>query len=63
MTGPVRVDLDSKGVVDGLWRERECTKPKAGDDDLWIKMLEELHRLAARDMVVEVEHVKAQRTK
>ena len=25
--------------------------PKAGDADLWIKMWEELHRLAARDSV------------
>ena len=28
-----------------------------------IKIWEELHRLAARDMAVEVEHVKAQRTR
>ena len=39
--------------------KRECIKPKAGDADLWIKVWEELHRLAARDVVVEVEHVKA----
>ena len=38
-------------------------KPKAGDADLWIKIWEELHRLAARENVVEVEHVKAYRTK
>ena len=30
---------------------------------LWIKIWEELHRLAARDIVVEVECVKAHRTK
>ena len=44
-------------------RERNCIKPRAGDDDLWIKIWEDLLRLAARDIVVEVEHVKAHRTK
>ena len=43
--------------------ERECVRPKAGDADLWIKIWEELHRLAARDIVVELEHVKTHRTK
>ena len=38
-------------------------KPKDGDADVWIKIWEELHRLVARDIVVEVEHVKAHRTK
>ena len=38
-------------------------KPKAGDADLWIKVWEEIRRLAAKDMAVEVEHVKAHRTK
>ena len=53
--------VDNKGIIDGLRkRERECIKPKAGDADLWIKIWEELHLLAAR---VEVEHVKAHRTK
>ena len=42
---------------------QKCIKPKPGDADLWIKIWEELHRLAARDIVVEVEHVKAHRTK
>ena len=27
-----------------------CINPKAGDADVWIKMWEELHRLAARDV-------------
>ena len=43
----------------GEKRERECIKPRAGDADLRIKIWEELHSLAARDMAVEVEHVKA----
>ena len=53
-----------KGIIDGLWRgERKYINPKAGDADLWIKIWEDLHRRAARDIVVEVEHVKAHCTK
>ena len=44
-------------------RRENCIKPRVGDADLWIKIWEELHRLAARDIVVGVEHVKAHRTK
>ena len=62
--GPIKVHVDNKGIIDDLWRgERNCIKPRAGDADLWIKVWEELRRLAARDVVVEVEHVKAHRTK
>ena len=33
--GPIKVHVDNKGTVDGLWRgERKCIKPKAGDADL-----------------------------
>ena len=61
---PIKVHVDSKGKLMGCGEDKEkCIKPKAGDADLWIKMWEELHRLAARDIVVEVEHVKAHRTK
>ena len=64
MIGPIKVHVGNKGFIDGLWRgERKCIKTKAGDADLWIKIWEELHRFAARDIVVEVEHVKAHRTK
>ena len=38
-------------------------EPKAGDSDLCIKIWEQLHHLVSRDIVVEVEHVKAHRTK
>ena len=56
--------VDTKGIFDALWRgERKCIIPEAGDADLSIKIWEELHRLAARDIVVEVEHLKAHRTK
>ena len=43
--------------------KRNCIKPRAGDAHLWIKICEELHLLAAREIAVEVEHVKAHRTK
>ena len=36
---------------------------KSGDADLWIKIWEELHSLTARNITVEVEHLKAHRTK
>ena len=50
--GPIKVHLNNKGK-----------KPRAGDADLWIKIWEELHGLAERCILVEVEHVKAHRTK
>ena len=40
---------------------KECIDPKAGDADLW-KNWQALHLLVSRDIVVEVEHVKAHRT-
>ena len=56
--------VDNKGIKDGLWRrERKCIDPKAGDADLWIKNWEELQLSASREISVEVEHVKADRTK
>ena len=52
-----------KGIIDGLWRgERKCIDSKAGDGDLW-KNWEDVHLLASREILVEVEHVKAHRTK
>ena len=51
-------------LIYGLWRgERKCIDPKAGDADLWIKFWEELHLLTSKEVLVEVEHVKAHRTK
>ena len=35
--GPIKVHVDNKGIIDGLWRgERKCIDPQAGDADLWI---------------------------
>ena len=60
----IKVHVDNKGIIDGLWRgERKCISPKAGDADLWIEIWEQLQCLAAEDIVVEVAHVKAHRTK
>ena len=52
-----------KELFIGYGESRECITPRAGDADSWIKIWEEVHRLAARDIVVKVEHVKAHRTK
>ena len=42
--GFIKVRIDNKGIIDGQWRgERNCTDPKAGDADLWIKIWEDLH--------------------
>ena len=61
---PIKVHVDNKGIIDGLWRgERKCIDPKAGDAALWIKIWEELHLLMSKEIMVEVEHVKAHRTK
>ena len=40
----------------------ECTDPEAGDADLWIKIWEELRLPRSKEILVEVEHVKAHRT-
>ena len=54
----------TKGIIDGLWKgERKCINPKAGDADLWIEIWEDLHFLAKSGILVDVEHVKAHRTK
>ena len=42
--------------------EVKCIGPRAGDADLWIRMWEELYCLNSKEMLVEVEHVKAHRT-
>ena len=45
----IKVDVDNKGIIDGLWRgERRCIDPKAGDADLWISSWEELHLLVSK---------------
>ena len=47
--GPIKIHVDNKGIIDGLRKgEKECIKPKSQK---------------RRDILVEVEHVKAHRTK
>ena len=63
MIGPIKVHVDNEGLVDGLRKgEKECFTPRAGDADLW-KILGRLHELAKGGILVEVQHVKAHRTK
>ena len=40
-----------------------ASKPRAGDAGFWIKIWEELPGLSEGGILVEVEHVKAHRTK
>ena len=40
----------------------KCMGPKAEDADLWIKICEELQCLLSKEIMIEVEHVKAHRT-
>ena len=40
--GPIKIHVDNKGIIDVLREgEKECTKPRAGDADLWFKKLGE----------------------
>ena len=56
--------MDNTGIIDGLRRgEKECFTPRAGDADLWIKLWADTHELVKRGILVEVERVKAHRTK
>ena len=61
MIGPVGVHVDSKGIIDGS--RRGVLLPRAGDADLLINIWEELHGLAERIILVEIEHVKVHRRK
>ena len=37
--GPIKIHVDNKGEIDGFRRgDRVCTKPRAGDADVWIKL-------------------------
>ena len=64
VSGPIKVHVDNKGMIDGLRKsEKQCIKPRAGDADLWIKIWEELHELVKRGISVEVAHVTAHRSK
>ena len=56
--------LATKGIIDGLWTgERRWIGPLAKDADLWILIWEEIHRVHQEGIFVEVELVKAHRSK
>ena len=52
-----------KSLMLCLERSNEMHWPKSKDADLWILLWEELHRAHQEGKLVEVEHVKAHRTK
>ena len=61
---PSRCMSTTKELLTGFGEEKESAiKPRAEDADVWIKIWEELHYLAERGILVEVEHVKAHPTK
>ena len=36
VSGPIKVHVDNKGIIDGLRKgEKACIEPRAGDADLW----------------------------
>ena len=46
VSGPIKVHVDNKGIINGLRKgDKECTEPRAGDADLWLKIWDELHEL------------------
>ena len=61
ISGPTTAHLDTKGIIDGLWREMKCIGPKANDVDLWI-LIWEVRRIRQEGAPLEVEHVKAHRS-
>ena len=63
--GPIKVHVHNNGIIDGLWRgESKCIGPAAGDADFVDQDLgRELHLLMSKDILVQVEQVKAHRTK
>ena len=62
--GLIKVHVDNKGIIDRLWKgESKCIDPNTGDADLRIKIWEELQLQRSKEILVEVEHVKAHRTK
>ena len=61
--GPSMVHVENKRIIDGCGKEKRNVfiGLKAKDADLWIVIWEELNKLRAKDIVIEVEYVKAHR--
>ena len=62
VTGPIKVHVDNKGIRDGLWRGNPSIR-KLVMLTCGSKTWEELHLFVSQEIVVEVERVKAHRTK
>ena len=62
--GPIKVLVDKKELWMGYGEDKETASNRELEMLIYgSRFGEELHRLAARDIVVEVEHVKVHRTK
>ena len=56
--------VDNKGIINGLRRgEMKCIGPRAKDADLRLCIWEEVRRIHQEGVLLEVEHVKARRSK
>ena len=56
--------VDNEGIIDGLLRgAMKCNGSKAKDVDLWIFIREEVRRVHQAGTLLDVEHVKAHRSK
>ena len=56
--------VHNERLIDGLGRrDMKCLGPKAKDADLWIFTWEEVHRIHQEGILLEVENVKAHRSK
>ena len=64
VTGPIKVHVDNKGVIDGLRKEKRNASSQEREMQNYGKNIwEEIHGLVERGILVEAEHVKAHRTK
>ena len=61
--GPIKVHVDNKGTIVGYEKVRKSVLSQEPEMQTCGKMWEELHKLVKRGILVEVEHVKAHRTK
>ena len=55
--------IDNKGIIVGLWKgDMNCIGPRSKRCGLRCQKREELHRLRANEILIEVQHVEAHRT-
>ena len=64
VTGPVKVHVDNKGIVDGLWKgERTCIDPKVCDADFCGQKMGRIAPSVSKEILVEAEPLKVHRSK